>query len=105
MAPTPLIFCAATDDHLIGFDQKQGRQYKDYLSRGLSLEGGAGFAFAPAEKFEIRLDWSFRHISGPRGETYWEKTGQTSSSFSLSTNVGGAGLFIMDAGISAKIRL
>jgi outer membrane protease len=106
MAATPLIFCAATDDHLIGFDLKKGRQFKDYLSWGLSLEGGAGFAFAPAAKFEIRLDWGFRYISGPRGETYWRTTGPglTSSSFYLSGE-GGAGLFIMDTGISAKIRL
>jgi hypothetical protein len=44
-AATPLIFCATTDDHLIGFGRKQGRQYKDYLSRrgcGLCLcPGGA----------------------------------------------------------------
>jgi hypothetical protein len=104
-AATPLIFCAATDDHLIGIDQKKGRQYKDYLAWGLSLEGGAGFAFAPVERFEIRLDLGLRYISGPRGETYQKTTGQTSSSFSLSASEGGAGLFIMDAGISAKIRL
>jgi outer membrane protease len=105
MAATPLIFCAATDDHLIGIDLRQGRQFRDYLSWGLSLEGGAGFAFAPVEKFEIRLDWGFRYISGPKGETYQKITGETTPSFFLSDKEGGAGLFILDAGISAKIRL
>jgi outer membrane protease len=100
MAATPLIFCAATDDHL-----QKNLQFKDYLSWGLSLEGGAGFAFAPAERFEIRLDWGVRYLSGPRGETYKKITGsQTSSSFFLSGE-GGAGLFIINTGISAKIRL
>jgi outer membrane protease len=104
-AATPLIFCAATDDHLVGIDQRKGRQFKDYLSWGFSFEGGAGFAFAPVEKFEIRLDLGLRYISGPRGETYQRTTGVTSSYFYLSSKEGGAGLFIMDAGISAKIRL
>jgi hypothetical protein len=100
MAATPLVFCAATDDHL-----QRSLQFRDYLSWGLSLEGGAGFAFAPVERFEIRLDWGFRYISGPRGETYQKTTGETNSSFYLSDKESGAGLFILDAGISAKIRL
>jgi outer membrane protease len=99
IAATPFIFCAATDDHL-----QRNLQFRDYLSWGLSLEGGAGCAFALTERFEIRLDCGIRYISGPRGETYKKITGDTEPVFYLSGE-GGAGLFILSAGISAKIRL
>jgi outer membrane protease len=98
-AATPFVFCAAEDDHLW-----RDLRFQDYLSWGLSFDGGIGFAFVPVEKFEIRLDWGFKYIGGSRGESYSKSTGTGSSFFSL-TGETGAGLYTMDAGISAKIRL
>jgi outer membrane protease len=96
---TPFVFCAAVDDHL-----GRNLRFQDYLFWGLSLEEGLGFAFAPTERFEIRLDWDFRYLSGPRGETYQKSTGEGTSSF-FPAGEAGAGLYTMDAGISAKIYL
>lgn len=99
---TSFIFCAAVDDHPFA---KVPFQARDYLPWGLFLEEGIGFAFAPAEKIEIRLDWSFRYINGPRGETYQRATGEGDSFFFLSNGEAGAAFYALDAGISAKIRL
>jgi outer membrane protease len=99
VSATPFVFCAAVDDHLI-----RKLRFQDYLSWGLSFEGSIGFAFAPVERFEIRLDWGFRQISGSRGETYQKSTG-TGASFFFPAGDAGAGLYIMDSRISAKIRL
>jgi outer membrane protease len=102
VAPTPIVFCAATDDHLL-----TKAQYKDYPRRGLALRGGMGFAFVPKEKFEIRLDCGFRYVSDVRGESYIKETGANSlNQFYLSSkDGGGAGFFALDMSISAKIRL
>jgi outer membrane protease len=96
---TPFVFCAAVDDH-----PARKLRFQDYLSWGLFLEEGIGLVFTPAERFELRLDWGFRHIGGSRGETYQKPTGEGSSSFSLSGEAG-AGLYMRDVEISAKIRL
>jgi hypothetical protein len=98
---TPLVFCADVDDHLLGIIPQR---FQDYLFWGLSLEEGIGFAFVPAERFEIRLDWGFRYVSGSRGETYKKPIGEGSFSF-FPAGEAGAGLYTMDAGISVKIRL
>jgi outer membrane protease len=96
---TPFVFCAAVDEHLI-----RKLRFQDYLSWGFSLEWSVGFAFTPVERFEIRLDWGLRQISGSRGETY-QKSTDTGGSFFFPAGEAGAGLYTMDTGISAKIRL
>ncbi|MDR1863564.1 MAG: omptin family outer membrane protease [Treponema sp.] len=101
VAATPLTFCASIDEHL-----KAGFQAQDFSLWGLSLREGIGFAFVPKEKFEIRLDWGFRYISGTRGNSYIKETDDNAPNDYFQNGAdGGAGLFALDVGVSAKIRL
>ena len=96
---SPLIFCAARDDHLL-----RRITFFDYMSFGHFFNGGGSFVFAARDNLDIAFSVFYRYITGTRGRTYQQNnvTGRTY----LTTNDGaGAGFSALTVGLAARIRL
>jgi outer membrane protease len=94
---SPLVFCNGLDEHLL-----TKTQYNDYLMGGLFLEPMAVLSFSPTSWLAIALDCSWRYISRTKGASYNRTYG---SRFYVQEGVAGAGLSILNTGLSLKVRL
>ena len=95
---TPLIFCAARDDHLL-----RRITFWDYLAFGHYINGGGRFLFSLKDNLDIAFSLSYRHITGTRGRTYVQdnETGQTTRG----ANDAGAGFSALDISLAARMRV
>ena len=95
---TPLIFCAARDDHLL-----RGRIFWDFMAFGHFINGGGRLVFSPVNNMDISLAASYRRITGTRGRTYDQHaaTGRTD----IFKDMAGAGFSALDISLAARIRL
>ena len=95
---SPWVLCNDLDEHLT-----TGYQFRDYMRGGLYIEPGFHFSWFAGKRLELSLDFSWRHINGTRGETWWGTPIGTANP--LQQGEAGAGLSMIDAGLCLKIRL
>jgi outer membrane protease len=97
---SPLVFCAARDNHLLS-----AHEYKDYITGGLYLEPRGSVAFSPSERLELSLYAAYRFIKGAHGDSFIRDTGtgKTGDFYQLSQDAGAA-WYALDSGLSLKIR-
>jgi len=96
---SPVVICAALDEHLTPETYKQ---FRDYVQGGLLLEPGFRFGFIANSWIAVSVDFSWRYITGSRGLSYYRTYGKGTYT---QQGESGAGLSIMDTGLSFKIRL
>jgi outer membrane protease len=97
---SPLIFCAARDDHLL-----RDIEFRDYISGGLYMEPRGDATFSFQNRFELSLYVSYRFIRGARGESYGRKTGSTNNGeFYQYSEDAGAAWYTLDSGLSFTVR-
>ena len=102
---TPLIYCAARDDHLLRTDMgPEGGIFWDFPTFGHYFNGGGRFVFSPNNNLDISLSISYRYITGSRGRTYEQHT-SNNIAFQTSDDGAGAGYSALDIGLSARIRV
>jgi len=94
---SPLILCVDLDLHI-----GRRRQFKDYLRWGFSYEPYASLSFAANKWMTVSLYASYRNISGARGATYWRNN--PSDMYFMPQGEAGAGLSLLDTGLSLNIR-
>jgi len=94
---SPLVFCNDLDKHLM-----TGVEYRDYMWGGLFLEPGFHFSWLAGEHLELSLDFSWRYMSGTKGEIY---TKYPNSTMYIQGGEAGAGMSMFDAGLCLKVRL
>jgi outer membrane protease len=95
---SPLISCRGVDEHLTNF-----HVFKDYMRGGLFLEPGFHFSFIAGRRLEFSQDFSWRHISRTRGETWYGR--QIGTAVFVPEGEAGAGLSLFNIGLCMKIRL
>ncbi|MDL2230095.1 omptin family outer membrane protease [Treponema sp. OttesenSCG-928-L16] len=93
----PVILCVARDDH---FQRKL--QFSDYMTGGICVEPALKFIFSPWNRVDFTFHVSYRYVGGTRGyaiqtDTY---TGNETGPYKDSA---GAGLSVMEAGLSFKV--
>ena len=94
---SPLILCGDMDEHLT-----TGAQYRDYMKGGLFLEPGTRVYVNINEWLRLSLVFSWRYISGVKGDTYQKPYG---AGYYERTGRAGAGLSVLEAGLLFKVRL
>jgi len=94
---SPLIFCDDLDEHL-----KTKIKYQDRMWGGIFLEPGFHFSWFANKRLEFSLEFSWRYISETRGKTY--ESSLFSDDFEQN-GTAGAGLSIINTGLSLKIHL
>jgi outer membrane protease len=94
---TPLIIGVARDDHW-----QRKLQFTDSIFFGLFMEPKGELVISPNERFDISLEFSYRFIKGPRGNTRTKKTstGETEEA----NNSGGASYYVLDGGLSVTVH-
>ena len=93
---SPLVYCAARDDHFP--NQPGSRTYFDYLYFGHYLKSGGELILSPSQKTSLSLSASYKWITGARGDTF-----QGGSLFDK--DGAGAALKTLDMGLAVKFRL
>jgi len=94
---SPLVFCDDLDEHL-----KTGVQYLDRMRGGIFLEPGFHFSWFAGKRFELSLGFSWRYITETRGETHIK---YPYSTVYIQEGEAGAGLSVINTGLSLKIHL
>ena len=89
---SPLVYCVDRDDHLL-----TKTTYLDYLSFGHYFKGGGEFTLSPSVNTNISLSASYKHISGTRGDTFYQSRRYDDEA--------GVGYSAMDLGVTVKFRL
>ena len=105
---SPLIFCIARDDHLLGMNTRsRGATYWDYLYFGHFINWDNKLVISPADKLDIFLSVSCRFITDIRGRTYSQDTGANVSGLTVlaSTNGAGAKYSVIDIKLGTRIRI
>ena len=100
-AYSPLIYCAARDDHLL--DPRRTSWYYPLL--GHYFKGGGKLSFLLFSKAELSLYFSYKHIMGSRGNAYYQKTGAGDSQMYQNGYDAGAGFSAYDLRLALKIPL
>jgi len=90
---SPLIYCAARDDHLV-----LGTTFFDYPYFGHYLKSGGGFVLSASTNTSLSLFLSYNYITGPRGDTF--QGGKR-----VAEDGAGAAYSSMDLGLAVKLRL
>jgi outer membrane protease len=96
---SPLILCAALDDHLT-----TNTQFRDYLRGGLFIEPGADLSFSFNDWVALSLEFSWKYITGTMGNSFSRTYGRGDYIQSGTTGAG-AGLTFLDTGFFLRIRL
>jgi len=95
---SPLVSCAGVDEHLTNF-----QVFKDYMKGGIFLEPGFHFSFIASERLEFSFDFSWRHMGGARGESWYGR--QIGTATFIQEGEAGAGLSLFNIGLCMKMRL
>ena len=93
---SPLIYCFARDDHIL-----RNTVFYDYLSFGHFINGGGSLIYSPTGNLDISLSFSYRHISGSRGDTRIKEGSHTWDIY----DTAGAAFSAVDISLTAKIRV
>ncbi|MDR3337359.1 MAG: omptin family outer membrane protease [Treponema sp.] len=96
-AITPLIFVTAEDHHHITH-----MQYQDKPEGGLYLEPKITLGLSTNKHFRFSVYFSYRHISGSKGESSSRVAG-SGDYIKISGSTGGAAYRAMDSGIAIKV--
>jgi len=94
---SPLVFCDDFDEHLV-----TGDKFRDYMLGGVFLEPGFHFSWFASKRLELSLGLSWRYIGGTSGETYIKRSYTDSY---VKEGTAGAGLSVIDTGLSLKVHL
>jgi outer membrane protease len=73
---SPLVFCAARDDHIARQIAGSGAEYRDRIRWGLYLEPKAELRFMPRENCTLSLDFAYRLTESGQGTSSYTETGQ-----------------------------
>ena len=90
---SPLIYCADRDDHL-----RTRATYLDYLYFGHYIKSGGELIFSASQKTDLSLFFSYKYITGPRGDIF--QGGRL-----LASDSAGVAHSSMDLGLAVKFRL
>jgi outer membrane protease len=94
---SPLILCAALDDHL-----RRSLQFRDYIQGGLLIEPGALLSFSFNDWIALSLESSWKYISGTKGTSFERPYGKGDY---FPSGTAGAGLSFFDTGFFLRVRL
>lgn len=98
---SPFILGASVDNHWL-----RSLQFNDYLRGGVFLEPGLFADFSFGRRVGLALSVSWRLLINAAGDTYIYRKFQDASYLESATfNSGGAGLSVLDAGLSISIKL
>lgn len=92
---TPLIYCAARDDHLPNLPGHT--TYFDYLSFGHYFKSSGELIFSASENTRLSLSLSHKYITGSRGDTFFQSRRYEDEA--------GVGHSAIDLGLAVKFRL
>ena len=95
---SPLISAAALDEHL----HPRNTQFRDFMRGGIFIKPGASLSWSLNGMFSVSLDFSWRYISGTKGDSFQRPYG-TGHFIQLGT--AGAGLSVFSTGLLLNIRL
>ena len=95
---SPLVFCTDLDEHFT-----RDLQFRDYMQGGLFLEPGAALSFSCNSWIAVAFEFSWRYISGTKGQTYLREPIGTGKYTQAGT--AGAGLSVINTGLFLKITL
>jgi outer membrane protease len=93
---SPFVVADTTDEHLL-----RNLVITDKLTGGLFIEPGLLFSFKPNNSVTLSLSFSYRNISGTRGDSTYSEPAKTVRY----KNIGGAGYSVFDIGIIARVTL
>ena len=94
---SPLIMCAALDEHIT-----TKTQFRDQPRGGLFLRPALQFSFSFKEIFSLALDFSWRYFTNAKGNAYKKNYG---SGFYSDAGTSGAGLSLFNTALLFKIKL
>ena len=97
---SPLIYVVARDDHLLA-----KKIFWDYCSFGHYVSLGGKFIFKPYNNLDLSVSLAYRQISGPRGKSYQDTSGQGNSVVIENTNDAGAAYSALELGFAAKVKI
>ena len=89
---SPLIYGANKDEHL-----QRRITFHDYLYFGHYFNGGGHVTFSPRQKIDFNLSFTYRHITGSRGDTYVNSV--------KDDGIAGAGYSVFDFGLMVKFYM
>ena len=95
---SPLVFCVDLDEHKIG-----DSQYQDDMRGGLLIEPGIRLSYAATKWLDISWEFSWRYISGTKGDIY--QRGPIGTGIWEDGGTAGAGLSIINTALIFKMRL
>ena len=95
---SPLVICIDLDFHVL-----RNVLFKDYMSGGFFLEGGAFLSFNINKWITISLKASYRNIAGTRGAAYTRDINKKEKYFTPASEAGSA-LALIDTALALKIR-
>ena len=99
---SPLIYCAARDDHL---QDNPPRVSWDYPVFGHCINGGMNFSYLLSSKVNFYFNFSVRHITGSRGKSYFQNTDSSENEVVRNRYDGGAGFTAVDFSLALRIFL
>jgi outer membrane protease len=94
---SPFVWVGTIDEHLM-----RNLVITNELTGGLFIEPGLLFSFKPNDLMILSLSFSYRNISGPRGDSTYNQEGYPEF---VAENMGGAGYSAFDIGIIARFTL
>jgi outer membrane protease len=94
---SPFIRFFAIDEHLV-----RNLVITDDISGGLFIEPGLLFSFKPNNNIALSFSFSYRNITGSRGDSVYKEQGKL---IEITKNLGGAGYSVFDTGIVARFSV
>jgi outer membrane protease len=94
---SPFVWVNAIDEHLL-----RNLVVTEDLTGGLFIEPGLLFSFKPNDLMILSLSFSYRNISGTRGDSTYNEEGYPEF---VAKNMGGAGYSAFDVGIIARFTI
>jgi outer membrane protease len=94
---SPFIWCFTEDDHILRSLKVTGN-----ADGGFFIEPGLVFSFKPKKFFIVSFSFTYRSISGTRGDGIYTEQGQPSWK---AENMDGAGYSAFDVGLIAKFKI
>jgi outer membrane protease len=95
---SPFIWISATDEHLL-----RNLVVTENLYGGFFIEPGLLFSFTPNDLITLSLSFSYRNISGIRGDSKYDYSSEGVDV--TAKDIGGAGLSTFDTGIVVKFKV